>query len=461
MLTIELRKGYNFKSAIPLTIAAIQKAFAGLSVVLTGTVGTGDIASGAITDAKSTPGAYWHDHAATWNSGTSTYSVTVTPSVPALSSGVLISFKAPSACAGATKLDVSLLGAKPIYRQDATAVLPGDIHAGQIVEVRYDAAASPSGAWILTSAPAREQQPFAIAAGTSSAVVATFTPAYQSLGELDGVVLRLMMPSAPAAAATLNVDGLGAKSIVYGDGSGDAVAAGEWAANEVVEVLYTTENDRFEMLHRNRNRIWYATDSGTANSYVLAVTRFPTAYVAGQRIAWKSTTTPTGACTVAVNGMAAKALKRNGVAIAPGIIKANEWLEAIYDGTDFQLLNKDGWIASAETALLSSAGGQVLNITHGLGVTPSKARGVLVCRKAGGGGVLGFADGEEIECMAVYEGGSGAYFNLVSIRANATNISAVQTLSMNATYYLIPNQSTWQWTQITLADWRFKLYYAP
>lgn len=81
--------------------------------------------------------------------------------------------------------------------------------------------------------------------------------------------------------------------------------------------------------------------AGTANAIALTIPLWPDAvYASGRRVRFWASAANTGATTIAVNGMAAKSVKRrDGSALqANDIPAAGAYCEAIYDGTNFQLL---------------------------------------------------------------------------------------------------------------------------
>ena len=63
-----------------------------------------------------------------------------------------------------------------------------------------------------------------------------------------------------------------------------------------------------------------------------------TTYVAGQRFSFVVEATNTGAITVTVSGLAAKALEKLGTALVAGDITVDDLIEIEYDGTQFQML---------------------------------------------------------------------------------------------------------------------------
>lgn len=83
----------------------------------------------------------------------------------------------------------------------------------------------------------------------------------------------------------------------------------------------------------------YATDTGAADAYAIGLSPAITAYAAGQKFKFIAANANTGASTLAVNGLTAKTIKKNGntTDLAAGDIAANEVIEAIYDGTVFQI----------------------------------------------------------------------------------------------------------------------------
>jgi len=85
----------------------------------------------------------------------------------------------------------------------------------------------------------------------------------------------------------------------------------------------------------------YAVDSGAANAYVLTFSPAFTAYITGLPIVFKAANANTGASTLAINGMEAKAVKKNvSDALAANDIKAGQVVTVVFDGTNFQLVSR-------------------------------------------------------------------------------------------------------------------------
>jgi hypothetical protein len=84
-----------------------------------------------------------------------------------------------------------------------------------------------------------------------------------------------------------------------------------------------------------------ATDTGTANAYVIALSPAITAYAAGQEITFKAGAASTTASTLNVNTLGTKALKKlHDQDIASGDIETGSIVTAVYDGTNFQVTSQ-------------------------------------------------------------------------------------------------------------------------
>lgn len=86
----------------------------------------------------------------------------------------------------------------------------------------------------------------------------------------------------------------------------------------------------------------YAADGGANDDYViaLAVTPASLTVLTGLPITFKANTANTGAATLDVNSLGAKAIKKNVSAdVETGDILANQLITVVYDGTNFQLIS--------------------------------------------------------------------------------------------------------------------------
>lgn len=82
----------------------------------------------------------------------------------------------------------------------------------------------------------------------------------------------------------------------------------------------------------------YAAATGT-DTITMSLTPAITAYVTGMVLTFKAAATNTGAVTLNVNGVGAKAIKKNvSDALVAGDITIGQIVDVSYDGTNFQLL---------------------------------------------------------------------------------------------------------------------------
>lgn len=82
---------------------------------------------------------------------------------------------------------------------------------------------------------------------------------------------------------------------------------------------------------------WGGTSGGTSTAFTISLTPAITAYAAGQVIRWIANAAVTGAATINVNSLGTKTLQRQGTALAGNEFKANDIVEMVYDGTNFQI----------------------------------------------------------------------------------------------------------------------------
>lgn len=83
---------------------------------------------------------------------------------------------------------------------------------------------------------------------------------------------------------------------------------------------------------------FYAASAVGSDSYAITIAPPITAYVTGMKFRFKADVANTGACTLAVSGLSALAIKKNNDQdLATGDIEVGQIVEVVYDGTDFQM----------------------------------------------------------------------------------------------------------------------------
>jgi hypothetical protein len=90
----------------------------------------------------------------------------------------------------------------------------------------------------------------------------------------------------------------------------------------------------------------FCADAGVSDAYACSLTPAITAYTTGQVVWFKANTANTGAATLALNGLAAKSIKKvyGGITTTLGDndIRAGQYVGIVYDGTNFQMLSAAG-----------------------------------------------------------------------------------------------------------------------
>ena len=124
--------------------------------------------------------------------------------------------------------------------------------------------------------------------------------------------------------------------------------------------------------------IFQSNDTGSANTYAIALTPAVTAYVAGQVFHFKAGNTNTGASTLNVNALGTKNIKkRNDQDPAAGDIEEDAIISVIYDGTSFQMISQLGTSAGSMSSFTltgdsgsnqSIVDGNTVDIAGGTGI---------------------------------------------------------------------------------------------
>lgn len=118
----------------------------------------------------------------------------------------------------------------------------------------------------------------------------------------------------------------------------------------------------------------YQADSVGTDSYAITCTPAPTAYTTGMRFTFKVGTANTGACSLNVNSLGAKTIKKNVSSdLSTGDILANQIVEVVYDGTYMQLVSARASsvsYANGTTTKNAADASATQTIAHGLGIAP-------------------------------------------------------------------------------------------
>jgi len=184
---------------------------------------------------------------------------------------------------------------------------------------------------------------YTVDSGSANAYAATLSPAVTAY--VAGLDVAFKASNTNTTASTLNVNGLGAKTIKkWTSGSEVDLTAGDITTGQIIRVKYDGTN--FQMISGSGgsgstgNGISYAVDTGATNAYVMAPTPAVTSYTAGLAIAFKAANANTGPSTVNVSSLGTKNITKLGtMALQGGEILAGQIIFCIYDGVQFQMVD--------------------------------------------------------------------------------------------------------------------------
>ena len=99
----------------------------------------------------------------------------------------------------------------------------------------------------------------------------------------------------------------------------------------------------------------YAADAGSSDTYAATLSPAPSAYVTGAHYRFKANTDNTGAATINFNSLGAitivKAAGGITTALADNDIRAGQWVDLVYDGTNMQMQSLLGNASSGGSSI--------------------------------------------------------------------------------------------------------------
>ncbi len=202
------------------------------SVSISGSVATADLAAGAVTAAKTTPGAYFYGAL----SGTNAYTLSLSPSLAAYADGVEVLGKVGNAntAAATATLNVDTLGAKNIYHGATGELLKaGDLPANALVHFVYNSTRNASaGGWDVREViPSTMIRPATnVTEGTATVQTLVNTPPITAYAAGVLLLVKVGAGLTNTGALTLNCDGAGARSVLRPGGA--TLLAGDWVAGQ-------------------------------------------------------------------------------------------------------------------------------------------------------------------------------------------------------------------------------------
>lgn len=166
----------------------------------------------------------------------------------------------------------------------------------------------------------------------------------------------------------------------------------------------------------------YAVGTSGTDSYAIAPSGV-TAYVTGQTFKFKADVANTGACSLNVNGLGAKTIKKNVTSdLATGDILANQLVVVTYDGTNMQLTSTEAGLKDA-TQLVGSI--PAANLP-----TPAFYQRVAI-EKGGSFTVAGFGSNQDGSNIFIVD--NGVTLSLMRLARDSITGTYEQTHSINMT----------------------------
>lgn len=113
-----------------------------------------------------------------------------------------------------------------------------------------------------------------------------------------------------------------------------------------------TENQQDLVEQIEAGTDFYAASAVGTDAYAITIAPAITAYTTGMKFRFKADVANTGACTLAVSGLSALAIKKlNDQDLVTGDIEVGQIVEVVYDGTDFQMQSQTAQLIGDGSAL--------------------------------------------------------------------------------------------------------------
>lgn len=313
------------------------------------------------------------------------YAISLTPSLLAYSVGLVVYVKFNNPNTGSASLEINGLGAKSIKKNGSYDLVTGDITSGQFGCLVYDGTnfqlmsevAAPLGS--LGTMAYQDADAVAITGGTLTGIDVEITGARIE----DAVIIEGTITDAAISGGTINnitdfdcddwtinddyIQGVYTSTelqiLLSSTGAAADIARFETTDSGTKGQLYLTDTTATNTLIATTNDLTVngitrlsplvTTSGGTTNAYTVTLSPAPGAYYLGMTITFQASGFITGPCTLNVNSLGAKSIKKLIIVnLAAGDIQGGQIVTVIYDGTYFQIVSP--------TVNVTGTGGYVL-----------------------------------------------------------------------------------------------------
>lgn len=290
---------------------------------------------------------------------------------------------------------------------------------------------------------------YAADAGANDTYAVTITPAPTAY--TTGMVIVFKANTVNTGACTINVNSLGAKSLKMNkdlDPVDGYIKAG-------ADVMAVYDGTNFQILSvsgkpsisQTGGEVYAASTSGN-DTYAITLVPAPTAYATGMVVRAKVDTANTGAATMNVNSLGAITIKKNVSSdLETGDILANQIIELIYDGTNFQLLT------TTPSAIRTGIFNNVPNTNETSATWFTFEMPILTLASTttvGGWGLAGFAtvtagQGASYQTIGLSNNGGRIYTPLAGSAGTSTGFKFSSGKKWKAKFYSLVSNSTNVW----------------
>lgn len=171
--------------------------------------------------------------------GGGTYTITLNPSATGYTAGMTIKFLASSANTGATLVNVNGLGTQALTNAGGGALAAGQIPTSGMVEAVYDGSQFKI---VGVQAPTFGTDIYAADTGSANSYIVTLATAPAAY--VAGLTIRFKAANTNTGASGINVNVLGSKNIIRGNGG--ALQPNDILAGAIIELTYDGTN--FQLL---------------------------------------------------------------------------------------------------------------------------------------------------------------------------------------------------------------------